>query len=78
MKFRPHTELLADSMKQVIELEPTKEVLRKHIESHNCFVGSEKELKVESYGFDDRIDWKNHIVTIGGFPVGWTDGPLKD
>ena len=34
-------------------------------------------LQVEPYGFDDRIGWDTHIVTIDGNAVGFTNGPVS-
>ncbi len=32
-------------------------------------------VRVTAYGFDARINWDTHIVTVDGFgPVGFTDG----
>lgn len=34
------------------------------------------QIVVKPYGFDDRIDWDAHIVTVNGVVVGFTNGPL--
>jgi len=31
---------------------------------------------VKPYGFDARIGWDAHIVTVNGVAVGFTNGPL--
>ncbi len=32
---------------------------------------------VEPYGFDERINWQTHIVTLTGYGVlGYTDSPV--
>lgn len=34
-------------------------------------------ISVKPYGFDSRIGWDTHMVTIDGNAVGFTDGPLE-
>jgi hypothetical protein len=80
MKLREHRGLLTDSMETCIEIEPTRDALESAIkESLLYFFHFEKKnIHVEPYGYDDRIKWDTHIVTIYGYGVyGFTDGPLN-
>jgi hypothetical protein len=76
MKIRQHRALLTDSMQTVKEIPPTLRALRKHIKK--CFNGlpdiKNSKITVTPYGFDQRIGWNTHIVTIEGYGVfGMTD-----
>lgn len=88
-KYRPHRELLADSMKEVIEV-ATRAQLVEHLRrsvmvdcGHGRILFPPDELpNMENtevapyYGFDHRIGWNTHIVTVNGAAWGFTDGPL--
>lgn len=81
MKLRKHRGSLADSMGTVVEISPTYSALldeiRKSMPSTNVEI-TEGTVKVNPYGFDDRIGWDSHIVTVDGYGVhGFTDGPLQ-
>lgn len=81
MLFREHRSTLADSMATTIPLASDKQSLVKHINSLNIFLDNrvitEEEVIVKPYGFDDRIKWDSHIVTILGFGViGFTNTGL--
>ncbi len=72
MKIREHRGMLADAMKTVKDIEPTTEAVA-------CFLNTAKEnIKVEPYGFDNRIGWNTYVVTDRGNGVAFTDGPLND
>lgn len=72
MKYRPHRGGLAESMLEVVELDGSLAALEAHVRK-TWPVG---DIKVEPYGgYDKRIGWDTHIVTIDGSAVGFTDGP---
>ena len=79
MRFRSHAGDLADSMKTVVELEPTTEALREHLRL-KPWLNAELPIKVEPYYMqpDERIGWPHtYIVTVDGFgAVGFTDSPV--
>ena len=83
MKIREHRGHLAESMETVKEIEPTKEALFNFIkDSFKCWPTMSKiketDIHIESYGYDNRIDWNTYIVTIDGYGVfGFTDGDVK-
>jgi len=87
MKYRDHRGSLSDSMETVQEFD-TFEDLKEYLEyKWRQMYYVVEQVKIEPYGFDERIDWDTHIVTVqlkdvhgqyeyeGKFiPVGWTDG----
>jgi hypothetical protein len=80
MKLREHRSTLAESMATTIEIEPAIEALENAIkDTLRDFLNLEPgSVHVSYYGYDDRINWSCHIVTIDGFGVyGFTDGPIK-
>lgn len=93
MKFREQRGSLADSMTTVVELEPTKSAVIAHAKmlALNCgFFFTKEELdreltmesvKVEAYGYDDRIGWDTYLVSSSykHIPIiGFTNGPVRD
>ena len=79
MKIRPHRGTLAEAMWEVREIEPTEKAVRNFF---YILYGEapymEGKLKVEPYGYDARIDWNAHIITVNESAIGFTDGPLED
>lgn len=77
-KFRFHTGGLDEAMKTVIEVS-TRQELVDHVnkEYERCFMPTLElqELKIEPYGYDDRINWDTYIVT-GKAPK--PGAPIKD
>lgn len=76
--FRPHRGSLCESMDEVIEID-SREELVKHLNEDFPY-GSPvtlKSLDIQPYGFDDRIGWDTHIVTVNKSAVGFTNGNLK-
>lgn len=83
IKYRPHRELLDDSMREMREVASFAELVR-------CMRGevqswyppdqlpTEQNTAVQPYGSDERIGWKDtHIVTVSGQAWGFTDGPVE-
>jgi len=78
MLFREHRGSLEDSMATAIPLANDKTSLVSHINSLNVFLDnrviSEEMVTVKPYGFDKRIQWDSHIVSISGYGViGYTN-----
>lgn len=66
MKYRPHRRLLDESMAEVVEFENRAaliEHLRKDFASWGVDV-QDADIRVEPYGYDDRINWNTHIVCL--------------
>lgn len=90
MKFRPVRGGLEEAMREVQEwnnVEELRSIVYDHISPLYLIQNSltdingeikPDEIKVEKYGqgIDERIGWDTHLVTIGGNPVGYTDGPI--
>lgn len=65
-------------MKEEIEVESLSDIWDTVKDYYSRF-GIKGELEIEYYGYDDRIDWDTHIVTIKGHGVlGFTNGPVPD
>lgn len=81
IKYRPHRQLLADSMAEVSEVTSLDELVRRMCDPIKHWYPADKlptvhNVKVEPYGFDERIGWNTYIVTVDGEAWGFTDGPL--
>ena len=79
MKFREHRGGLAASMETVVWItnrDMLIEHIRKLLAPFDIVVASE-DVTIAPYGFDERIGWDTHIVTIKDHGVvGFTDGPV--
>ena len=76
MKIREHRGLLDDAMNTCKEIEPTMEaVVNEVLSSLPVFLHIKPEdIHVSFYGYDKRIEWNTHIVTVDGYGVyGFTD-----
>lgn len=71
LKYRPQRGLLADALAELVELEPTRESLAKHLSV------APASLNVYKYAYDNRIGWDTHVVCVYGQAVGFSDGPLR-
>jgi hypothetical protein len=66
MKYRPHRRLLDESMAEVIDLTHRRslvEHLAKSLEQWGIDL-TDGDVRVEPYGYDERIGWDTYIVTI--------------
>ncbi len=81
MKFREHRGSLADSMATVVEISDRTalvSLLAGRLGDYG-FEFADRDLVIASYGYDHRIDWDTHIVTIEGYGVaGFTDGKANN
>lgn len=80
MKFREHRGSLDASMDTQVEVDNLEE-LCDYLNDYVSLIDQTiqiDQLKVEPYGFDKRIDWNTHIVTVEGYGVfGFTDGAVE-
>lgn len=79
MKFRWHRGGLNASMQTVVEFDgsaPALVALLMKDAARWLSPINVGDLAVEPYGFDDRIGWDTHIVTVKGEAVGFTDGAI--
>ena len=70
MLFRFHRGSLEDSTKTVVEVNSLEEI-RALLRSAGYPPG---EVKAYDYGYDFRIGWNTHVVTVNGKHVGFTNG----
>lgn len=80
-KYRPHRELLDESMREVIEIATLDELVRHMRGSVQDWYPPDllptiENVAVKPYTYDDRIGWNTYIVTVNGQAWGFTDGPL--
>ena len=69
-------------METQIEIEPTLAdlvvLIKQSFADDLSIQFKKKQIHVKPYGYDDRINWDTHIVTIDEYGVfGFTDGPIK-
>lgn len=81
MRFREHRGGLRESIATTIEIEPTIDalliVVRNALEPYGAHI-NEKQIHVSPYGFDGRIGWDTHIVTVDGYGLfGFSDAAIK-
>lgn len=75
--YRQHRGSLADSMETVQPVESVDDI-RKIEDDLREFGYDLSVIEVKPYGFDARIGWDTHIVTVPGYgPLGFTSGPLS-
>ncbi len=61
------------------ELPATRAALTAHLQKdYENYQINPSRVEVLAYGFDPRIGWHTHIVTINGDAVGYTDQGLED
>lgn len=73
MKVREHRGSLEESMATVAEIEPTYDALAEFFSKNHNQQYRVDQFEIKPYGFDKRIDWNTHVVTINGNAVGFTD-----
>lgn len=79
MKFRPVRGGLEDAMKEVVEVGTTDD-LRKLVPEYMLKPDADGFIliRAKSQGFDERIGWDSHLLTVNGEPFGYLDGPLQN
>ena len=77
MKFREQRGSLTDSMKTAVDLPDYAALiahLRKLVPPWSMLPISAATVHIKPYGYDERIGWDTHIVTLDGYGVlGFTD-----
>lgn len=79
-RFRPHRGSLADAMAEMREF-ATFEEMAAHIKAEWSHLADVRDIEVEPYHYDARIQWDTHLVT-GALDdgkrvvLGYTDRPL--
>jgi hypothetical protein len=78
IKFRPHRGSLFESMETVCEVSSLAELVKVIRDSREGWPDQNEvtmdNIKLESYGFDSRINWDTYIVSICNKVVGFSDG----
>jgi hypothetical protein len=80
--YRPHRGLLEDSMAEVVEIVDFAHLvrhMRREVERWypTDKLPTEDNTRVEPYGFDHRIGWDTHLVTVNGNAWGYTNGSCE-
>lgn len=65
-------------MKEVKQFSSKAELIEEAQETYKGFIPADvitaSRIKIEPYGFDERIGWDTHIVTVEGIgPLGFID-----
>lgn len=78
IKFRPHKELLEETMTK-LQIFATGSDLLEYLNNEYSYVPNLKDrLTVEWYCYDNRINWNTYIVHISDFGViGFTNSPVN-
>ena len=75
-RYRDHRGMLSDSMRTVQRFSCFDDLF-KHLSVSKVGSFCVEDVKVEHYGYDDRIGWDTYILTINGNAVGFTDGDVS-
>lgn len=76
--FRFHRGSLEESMKTCVEVSTIESLLRVIEIEFECIIPlNAATLESKLYCYDSRIKWDTYLVSIGGMPVGFSNGPLK-
>jgi hypothetical protein len=78
MRLRENRATIQDSLATTLEVEDRDQLVR-HIFNtlgKKGVVVTDEMVHVTHYGFDERIDWDEHIIVVDRFGVfGFTDAP---
>jgi hypothetical protein len=69
---------IKESMATIQEIEGREQLVRHIFDTlgEKGVVVTDEMIHVSHYGFDDRIDWDEHIIVVDRYGVfGFTDGP---
>lgn len=75
--FRFHRGALDESMETCVELGGMAQLCRHIRRAWGFRAFKDSDVEVKPYGYDKRIDWDTHVVTISGNAIGFTDGPVR-
>jgi len=66
-------------MTTIATIEPTREAIAQYLRDQWGGLGYDiypENIKVEPYGFDERIGWDTYIVLLGDQASAFTDSPI--
>jgi hypothetical protein len=71
MKMRENRLTIEDSLSTILEVENRAHLVRLSVENlgRKGVVVTDGMIHVSHYGFDDRIDWDEHIIVVDGHGV---------
>ncbi len=78
MRMRENRRTIKQSMASTVEIESREHLVRHIVETlgKKGVVVTDQMIHVTHYGYDDRIDWDEHIIVVERFGVfGFTDSP---
>lgn len=78
MRMREHRLTMKDSLSTAMEVDNREHLVRLIFDrfGKRGIAISDEMIHVSHYGFDDRIDWDDHIIVVDGQGVfGFTDAP---
>lgn len=78
MRMREHRLTMKDSLSTAMEVDNREHLVRLIFDrfGKRGIVVSDEMIHVSHYGFDDRIDWDDHIIVVDGQGVfGYIDAP---
>jgi hypothetical protein len=78
MRMREYRATIMDSMSTTQHIEGREQLVPLIVDklAKIGFVAVDAMIHVSHYGFDERIDWDEHIIVVEGFGVfGFTDEP---
>jgi hypothetical protein len=81
MRIRENRPTIEDSISTTLEIEGREQMVRHIFDTlgKKGVVVTDEMVHVSHYGFDDRIDWDEHIIVVDRFGVfGFTDAPCPD
>jgi hypothetical protein len=75
--FRPHRELLEESMAEVVEIQTMDDLEKVAVPASLCsYFGPNPKIELKHLRYDERVDWDTYLVTVNGQAVGHTNGPI--
>lgn len=78
IKIRPASAAsLEDAMDRVVEVKNFNELLSYLRHAYDFWNPTVNNVRVQHYGFDDRIGWDTWLVTVDGHAAVFADGEIK-
>ena len=79
--YRPHRGSLDAAMAEIATVDGLPSLVQHMRDTCPSFYPEDERptldnVKIEPYGFDARIGWDTHIVTVKGNAWGFTNGPV--
>lgn len=79
IKYRQHSGGLKESMQEIVEIKTKGDLVRILLENYAPYITNITldNVHIKPYGYDERIDWDTHVVTIDGVgAVGFTSAMI--